>query len=341
MSSTTPFIRAISVHFPDRLETNDDLMRENPNWMMDKVAEKTGIYARRISAPNECSSDLACGSAEQLFAATPALREQIDYVLFCSQTPDFILPTTACIIQHRLGLPTTAGALDLNLGCSGFIYGLGLAKGLIESGQARNVLLLTADNYTKLIHPKDRSVRTVFGDAGAATLISAGEHSVTAIHRPSVGSDGSGASNLIVPKGGFRAPVSGALPETEDESGNLRTEANLFMNGREIFAFTIKRVPSSIDQALEIAGWSRDDLDLVIFHQASKLVIDTLTKRLGFPVTKVWAGMDQIGNTVSATIPIALRQALDAGRLKAGDKVLLCGFGVGYSWGSIAVEWVG
>ncbi len=193
-------------------------------------------------------------------------------MLFCSQTPDFILPTTACVIQNRLGLAASAGALDINLGCSGFVYGLGLAKGLLESGQAENVLLLTADTYTKLIHPKDRSVRTVFGDAGAATVVTAG---APAIHRPSIGSDGSGAQNLIVPKGGFRSPITGPLPETEDESGNIRTEANLFMNGREIFAFTTKRVPGSIDQALAFAGWARADVDLVIFHQASKLVTGT------------------------------------------------------------------
>lgn len=330
-------IRAIACHLPEKRVTNADLSAANPDWLMDKVIEKTGINARYVAAEGETASDLAVNATEKLFLEHPELREQIDFLIFCSQAPDYILPTTACIIQNRIGLSTSAGALDINLGCSGYIYCLGLAKALIESGQRKMVLILTADTYTKLIHPRDRSVRSVFGDGAAATVVQASGERLT-IHIPDLGSDGSGATNLIVPVGGFRRRTSDPI-EHVDESGNLRTDANLFMNGREILMFTLKRVPGSVANAMGNAGWSTEDVDLLVLHQASKLVLDTLTQRLKVPADRSWNGMSQIGNTVSATIPFALRQAVDAGALKPGAKVILAGFGVGYSWGSVAVEW--
>jgi 3-oxoacyl-[acyl-carrier-protein] synthase-3 len=337
MTKKLPYISALSTHLPVKVETNDDLAATSPSWHMDKVADKTGIFARHIAAEGETAVDLACAAAQKMFEDRPNIKESIDYLIFCSQTPDYFLPTSACIIQDRLGLGTSTGSLDINLGCSGYIYCLGLAKALIESGQCSNVLILTADTYTKLIHPMDRSVRTIFGDGAAATLVSAGSETAS-LHRPDLGSDGSGAGNLIVPLGGARRR-SGDTSERIDESGNHRTDANLFMNGREILMFTLKRVPASVAQALDHAGWRREDVELLVLHQASKLVLDTLTQRFGLPAERSWNGMSEIGNTVSSTIPIALRQALDANVLKPGMKVMLSGFGVGYSWASMGIEW--
>ncbi|GAA0611131.1 ketoacyl-ACP synthase III [Brevundimonas kwangchunensis] len=337
MAQNWSYISAISTYLPARSETNADLAAFAPTWNMDKVAEKTGILSRRKSDESETALDMACRAAEELFTEQPEYRESIDFLIFCTQTPDYILPTSACIIQDRLGIPSSAGTLDINLGCSGYVYCLGLAKALIESGQRSTILILTADTYTKLIHPLDRSVRSVFGDGAAATIVRSGSDR-TSIYSPDLGSDGSGAHNLIVPAGGFRQRDA-THEESTDESGNVRTDANLFMNGREILMFTLKRIPGSVAKALANANWSVDELDLLVLHQASKLVIDTLTQRLKVPADRSWNGMSEIGNTVSATIPIALRQAIDAGVLKPGSKVMLSGFGVGYSWGSLAVEW--
>lgn len=337
MAQNFSYISAISTYLPAQSETNDDLAAFAPNWNMDKVAEKTGIHSRRKAGEDETALDMACRAAEELFSTHPDYRDSVDFLIFCTQTPDYILPTSACVIQDRLGIPTSAGCMDVNLGCSGYIYCLGLAKALIESGQRSTVLILTADTYTKLIHPLDRSVRSVFGDGAAATIVRSGS-ATTSIHTPDLGSDGSGANNLIVPAGGFRQR-NASQQESVDESGNVRTDANLFMNGREILMFTLKRVPGSVGRALANANWRVDDIDLLVLHQASKLVIDTLTQRLKVPDNRSWNGMAGIGNTVSATIPIALRQAVDAGQLKPGAKVMLSGFGVGYSWGSVGLEW--
>ena len=201
-------LSAIEYYLPEKTLSTADLSAEFPEWSVEKIDEKTGIRERHIAAPDECASDLAVAAARKLFASSACQPDAVDYLLFCTQSPDYFLPTTACLIQDRLGLPKTAGALDFNLGCSGFIYGLGLAQGLIASGQASNVLLLTAETYSKFLNPRDRSVRTIFGDAAAATLLTA-EDSPNALIGPFVyGTDGSGGPNLIVPTGGTRRPRS-------------------------------------------------------------------------------------------------------------------------------------
>src|ERR1700677_1922670 len=183
-------IRAIEYHLPEAVLQGQDLAREFPDWPVAKIESKTGISQRHIAAAGECSSDLGIAAAKKLFASGAAAAAEIDFLLFCTQSPDYFLPTTACLVQTALDIPTHAGALDFNLGCSGFVYGLSLAKGLIETGQAANVLLITAETYSKFIHPGDRSVRTIFGDAGAATLINgiAGEQTASGIaaERPAI-----------------------------------------------------------------------------------------------------------------------------------------------------------
>lgn len=322
-------ITAVDYHLPEARLSNEDLVREFPDWSVQKIADKIGIDARHISAAGECSSDLAAAAAERLFAAGVD-RTSIDYLLFCTQSPDYFLPTTACLLQTRLGIPTSAGALDFNLGCSGYVYGLGLAKGLVETGQASKVLLLTGETYSKMLAPDDRSVRTVFGDGASATVVEAvdvAEGAAAPLGPFVYGTDGRGAGNLIVERGAFRTPVGGGASPT------------LFMDGGEIFAFTLSTVPKAVNALLGRAGLTAADVDLYIFHQANRHMLDHLRRKSAIPDEKFFVHMADCGNTVSATIPIALCEARRQGRLTPGALVALVGFGVGYSWSAALCRW--
>jgi 3-oxoacyl-[acyl-carrier-protein] synthase III len=335
------YIKAIEYYLPEGLLTNAMFASEYPDWTVAKIQEKTGIEVRHIASENECASDLGVNAAQKLFASGICSPEDIDYLLFCTQSPDYFLPTTACIMQDRLAIPKTAGAIDINQGCSGFIYGLGLAKGLIETGQARNILLITAETYSKHIHAGDKSVRTLFGDAAAATLVQAQETADTNIGPFIYGTDGGGGNNLIVPTGGMRRKRTEVSAQVfEDENNNMRSQDNLYMNGSEIFTFTLNTVPKSFKNILEKSGKNIDDIDLFIFHQASKFMLEHLRKKIKIPEEKFYMSFANYGNTVSSTIPIALRDALTEGKLRSGALVMLVGFGVGYSWGATLVRWV-
>jgi len=332
-------IAAIEYHLPESVLGTDDLAREFPQWSVEKIESKTGIRERHIAAENECASDLGIAAARKLFASGAAQPADIDFLLFCTQSPDYFLPATACLIQTALGIPTSAGALDFNLGCSGFVYGLGLAKGLIETGQASSVLLITAETYSKFIHPRDRSVRTIFGDAAAATLLRAEDRDTELIGPFVYGTDGAGAGNLMVAAGGMRKPLAGEAA-VEDGEGNWRGPGNLYMNGAELFSFTMTAVPASVNALLHRTNTTLADYDLFVFHQANRYMLNHLRKSLAIPEERFCIALEHCGNTVSSTIPIALKQAVGEGRLKAGDRVMLLGFGVGYSWGATSVVWI-
>lgn len=331
-------IVAVEYFVPPAILSNEDLALAFPEWSAEKIFEKTGIRCRHIAAANETAADLAFGAATRLFAQNDFDPAKIDFLIFCTQAPDYILPTSACVLQSRLHLSTSCGALDINLGCSGYVYGLSLAKAMIEAGIRKNVLLLTGDTYSKFIHPKDRSVRTLFGDAAAATLISAASDEV-AIGPFVLGTDGTGANNLIVPAGGARETVSSeSALETVDAFGNVRSRNNLFMDGPEIMNFTLSSVPKVMQELLENAGKTLDDIDHVIFHQANNFMLNALRKKIKVPPEKFIIELDTVGNTVSSTIPIAIARARKSGRIKSGDVALLLGFGVGYSWAGTIVE---
>ncbi|HWG41898.1 MAG TPA: ketoacyl-ACP synthase III [Gemmataceae bacterium] len=332
-------IRAIEYHLPEGMLTNDELACAFPGWTPEKIAAKTGIVQRRITAPQECASDLAVVAARKLFAGGTCRPEEIDFILLCTQSPDYFLPTTACILQDRLGLPTSAGALDYNLGCSGFVYGLSLAKGLIETGQAANVLLLTAETYSKFLHPDDRSVRPLFGDAAAATLVQARpdapDGDLPWIGPFVFGTDGKGMENLIVRAGGMRQPTNDALPHGR---GSVPSAGHLFMNGPEIFTFALRAVPQAVQALLDRAERTIDDIDLFVFHQANRYMLEHLRDKLKIPPEKFVVAMSHVGNTVSSTIPIALKDAVDRQLLQVSKLVLLVGFGVGYSWAATLIR---
>ena len=331
------FVASLAFALPEREVTNDDLQAENPDWDMARVAAKVGIHARRIAAPDETAADLGYEAARRLIGGLGLDPASIDALLLCTQSPDYFLPTTACLLQDRLGLPTTCAALDFNQGCSGYVYGLWMANALVASGSARNVLLVTAETYSKFIHPRDRSVRVLFGDGASATLVTA-EPGGARIGPCTLGTDGTGYENLIVPAGGARRPACAATAaEITDENGSVRTAEHLFMDGQELFAFTLKRVPEVVRATLARARLGADAVDWYVFHQANAFMNEHLRVKLKIPKERAPLHFERYGNTVSSSIPIALHAS--AGRFCPGDHVMLVGFGVGYSWGAMLLDW--
>jgi 3-oxoacyl-[acyl-carrier-protein] synthase-3 len=328
-------ITDIATYLPERLVTNEALSAIFTEWTPDAIFQKTGIRQRHAVEPNQCASDLAVKAAEKLLAGRD--RNSFDFVLFCTQTPDFPLPTTACLLQQRLGLPQRCGALDFNLGCSGYIYGLALGKSLLEARLAENLLLLNADTYTRLLDPQDRSTRPIFGDAGAATLLSrASNHR---LHSFVFGTDGSGAEQLIVRAGGLRVQEAAPSEPAAADSRPAKRPECLFMNGPEIFNFTLKVVPQLIKDILARAQLQPEQIDLFVFHQANAYMLEHLRRKLKIPQARFELCLEDCGNTVSVTIPLALERALKAGRIRPGMKILLAGFGVGLSWAGCILEW--
>ncbi|MCE7480330.1 ketoacyl-ACP synthase III [Microbacterium profundi] len=331
-------IAAVDYYLPERVLDNEELATEFPEWSVEKISAKTGIDRRHISAPDEFSSDLAIAAARKLFARDAIDPQTIDYVILCTQSPDYFLPSTSCIVQNALGVPTSAGATDITLGCSGYVYGLGLAKGLIESGQVSNVLLLTADTYTKFINPADKSVRTIFGDGASATLVT-GDGDVDSITAITYGTDGAGGKSLIVPNGGLRAGAA-LQPNAEPIVRELTPSGyDLYMDGPDIFNFTLRVVPRTVEEILTKAEMEREDIDLFVFHQANAFMLEHLRKKLKVPADRFFVSLAESGNTVSSTIPIALADAEGQGKLVKGMRVMLLGFGVGLSWGGLVTRW--
>jgi 3-oxoacyl-[acyl-carrier-protein] synthase-3 len=327
------YIKAISYYLPETVVTNEELIKEFPEWSVDKIVNKVGIDQRHIAKPDETSADLATKAAEKLFAEYDIDKSSIDFILFCTQSPDYFLPTSACLIQKKLKIPTSCGALDFNLGCSGYVYGLSLAKGLLLGGIANNILLLTGETYSKFMHPKDKGNRTLFGDAGSATLISS--DGFAEIGNFSLGTDGKGGENLIVKTGGMRN-----REKTDDlrfdENGNPISSDHLYMNGSEIFNFTIEAVPPLIEDTLAKNALAREDVDGYVFHQANKFMINFLRKKLKIAPEKFHMYMSEVGNTVSNTIPIVITEELKENALHGN--ILLAGFGVGYSWAGCVLK---
>jgi 3-oxoacyl-[acyl-carrier-protein] synthase-3 len=331
-------ITAVDYYLPEKTLTNADLSDEFPEWSVDKIASKTGIVTRHVASETEYSSDLAVGAARRLFSNSAIDPAQVDYLIVVTQSPDYYLPTTATLVHDQLGLRADAGSTDIALGCSGYIYALGLAKGLIESEQVASVLIVTADTYTKFLNPKDKSVRTIFGDGASATFVIA-DGNAGSISALTYGTDGSGAKHLIVPSGGLRTGTQ-LSPKSEPAVRGLEPgEYDLYMDGAEIFNFTIKVAPASVASILQKAGLQMDDVDLFVFHQANKYMLEHLRKKLDIPAAKFAIFMENSGNTVSSTIPIALTEASRTGMLRPGMKVLLLGFGVGLSWGGAVITW--
>ena len=327
------YIKAISYYLPERIVTNEQLVEEFPEWSVDKIAKKVGINERHIAGEDETAGDLAFRAAEKLILENSVDKESIDFMLLCTQSPDYFLPSTSCIIQNKLGLSTKCGAFDFNLGCSGYEYGLAVAKGLIFSGIAKNILLLTAETYNKHIHPKDKGNRTIFGDGASASLIST--EGFARIGDFVLGSDGSGYDRLIHKSGAMRN--SQPLNDLHfDENNNPQSSDYLFMDGKAIFDFTSDVVPPMIEEVLAKSELTKEDVNLFVFHQANKYMINYLRKLMEIDKDKFYVFMENVGNTVSSTIPIALCEAQKESKLHGN--VVLAGFGVGLSYGATVLK---
>lgn len=324
------FIKAINYYLPEKVVTNEELLKEFPEWSVDKVAAKVGIDSRHVADENETAGDLAEKAARKLFEEHNIDPKSIDFLLLCTQSSDHFLPSTACILQDRLGIPTTAGAFDYNLGCSGCVYGMAVAKGLIAGGIAKNVLLLTAETYNKYLHPSDKSNRSIFGDAAAACLIST--EGIAEIGEMSLGTDGSGAKHLIVETGAARHKAATGK-QTTDNDGHIRRDDYLYMDGSAIFNFTLDAVPAMMKDILAKNEMVKENIDYYVFHQANKFMLNTIRKVCVLPKDKFYVNLNETGNTVSSTVMIGLKQCLDAGTITPGMKVMVAGFGVGLSWG--------
>lgn len=319
------FIKAISTYVPSKKISNNEISEQFPEWDSDKILNKIGIQSRNITSEDEYTSDIAVSAINNLFEEHKIDKNIIDFLIICTQSPDYFLPTTACIVQDKVGLKTSCGAIDINQGCSGFIYGLSLANALVVSGTSKNVLLITAETYSKHIHHTDKGNMSLFGDASTATLIS--DEGEFEIGKFSLGTDGSGAENLIIKNGASK------YQKTEDKND---MDNYLYMNGSEIFNFTSKSVPLLVDDNLLKNGVSKDEIDTFIFHQANTFMLNFLRKKIGIPTEKFVIDMLNYGNTVSSTIPLALKNSIKSKRDM--KKIMLVGFGVGYSWGAVCLN---
>ncbi|SEH25174.1 3-oxoacyl-ACP synthase III family protein [Selenomonas sp. KH1T6] len=315
-------IRAVAGHLPPQVEKND---------MSTRAAQALGIEERHVAEPGQAASDLAVLAAEQLFSRYPEAREGIDFVLLCTQQPDYPLPSTACIVAEKLGLPKQVGALDYNLGCSGYVYGLALAKGLVEAGLSRKLLLLTSSLYNGSISSEDNATAPVFGDGSSATLIEAVESEKPLLDAFVFGTDGRGAGSIIQEVGGSRFPFgSTPLEKIQDEHGS-HTRADIFMDGQEVMLFTLREVPPMVEEVLQKAGVTREELSYAVFHQPNKFMLDYVQRKCKLQKVPFFSDVRSTGNTVSASIPLGLTSIIEKNEGELSH-VLLAGFGVGLSW---------
>lgn len=327
-------IKEIEVYLPTQRLTNDQLKEENPTWFNDTLVNRTGVLERRIAGQSETALDLAFEACQRLFQKHQELQSIADCIVFCTQSPDYIIPPNACILHGMLGLGNSVLAFDYNLACSGYIYGLAISRGLVATGMASNVLLVNSDTYTKFINSGDRSTRTLFGDAAAVSWITASEENKGVIDIQ-CSTSGLNYEMFMIPAGGMRNPKSDSTQkESIDKHGNVKTSENIHMDGVGVLGFVNSVIPNQIESILKSNGLSFDDIDLLIFHQASKLALDSLKRVLRVDSKKIFSNLSLIGNTVSASIPIALKEARDQNALSQGNLILLVGFGVGLSWGT-------
>ena len=316
-------IESIDYYLPKKIETVETLLEKNPDWLIEEIKKKTGVNNRYISSDDETSLDLGVNAAKKLLSNSD-VRSEIDALIFITQSPDYVLPTSACIIQEKLKLLTSCMSFDVNQGCSGFVYGLAIASSLIANKLSKKTLMICADTYTKYIDEHDRTCRPIFSDGAAAILIKSSNTS--SIGPFELGTDGKGAMNLIVENSGARIDKN-------------NSQKKLFMNGSKVFMFSMSEVPKCVENLLDKANKKISDIDLFIFHQASKVVLDNIIRRLNLPDEKVFCNYSSVGNTVSASIPIAIKDALNKGVLKNDKLVMIVGFGVGYSWGATLMKW--
>lgn len=330
-------IRALSACVPATVSKNAEALRGVvPDEEIEKTIHAIGIREKRIAAADVCASDLCFRAAKKLFADNPEIeRDSIDVLLFMSQTGDYRTPATAAILQHRLGLSVNCAAMDLSLACSGYVYALSTAFAYAANPGVKRVLLLDGETYSKVVNPRDRVNAPLYGDAGTATLIEkSGDFGESYFV---LKTDGRGENAVKIPAGACRFPASEeTLAEAVAPDGSLRSACEVFMNGMEVFNFAVRCAPDAIKEVASISGLSPADADYVVFHQANKMLTDFLAARMKIPAEKVPYSLHKYGNTSSASVPLTISECL-SGKAPA-EKVLLCGFGAGFSWAGTALS---
>lgn len=316
------------MYVPSRVVTNEDLAQSGLDTSDEWIGSRTGIKERRVVAQGEATSDLAVKAAQQALQVARVHPQEVDLIIVATSTPDHILPATASLVQERLGA-LRAGALDINAACSGFVYGLVLGAGQIEAGRARSVLVIGADALSLRVDWRDRTTCVLFGDGAGAVLLQASDE--PGILASSLGSDGSGADLLIIPAGGSRYPG--------DAEASRNGDCYIKMNGPQIFRWATQMLGRAAEKVVEASELTPAEIDLLIPHQANLRIIEAAARRLKLPLEKVFINVDKYGNTSAASIPIALCEAIEAGRLQAGDHVVLTSFGAGLTWAAAVVRW--
>jgi 3-oxoacyl-[acyl-carrier-protein] synthase-3 len=338
-------IESIAYALPERILTNDDLVKDNPTWDMARLVERTGVLERRVAAADETALDLGYQACLALDKEGHLHRQEIDALIFCTETPDHPIPPNSCLLHERLQLGTNVMAFDITLACSGFVYAVGIARGFVASGTARRVLVVTADTYSRIIHPADRASRCLFGDGGAATVVTASDiladRSTYALRvlDMSFGTSGAQYERFIIRAGGARLPRSAETGrEFADRSGNIRTAEHIEMDGLGVLSFFNATVPRAVREILRRNSLQTKDVGAYVFHQASLVAVEGIVRSLGIPRDDVVLDISKLGNMVSASVPIALRRAQDAGRIPRDRPSVLCGFGVGLSWATALIQ---
>jgi len=322
-------IKHITYHLASEVISNEDLSFEFPEFTAQRIYKNGGIKKRYRTIESVIGSDLAYNAAIRLFEETELQRDDVEFILFCTEGLDYIAPMTACLLQDRLGLRQDIGALDLPSGCSGFTNAVGMAKAIIESGQSTNVLLLFGDTPGLVSHPKDFVLRSLFSDAGAAVWVVKSKENK--IGKVVYGVDGSGVKHLFVDQSCLRNPPNEAWFEKNKEVGGM-PRGQMKMDGLGVFRFSLKKVPVLVDNILKKNDLQIDDIDLFVFHQASKIILKSIQRKLKISDKKMAYYIEENGNTVSVSIPLALKEAEKEGRISKGSKVLIAGFGIGFSW---------
>ncbi|MBR5914054.1 MAG: ketoacyl-ACP synthase III [Selenomonadaceae bacterium] len=325
-------IRAVSSYLPEKIEKNSDFVNE-------RFSKKLGVVERHIAADDESAGDLAVRAAENLFSEYDINRDETDFILLCTQHPDYQVPNTAPHLQYRLGLSKNVGSMDIALGCSGYIYGLAVAKGLIETGMAKKILFITSSVYTKYASKKDLGVRPLFGDGATATWIEGVDEESENIRAFVFGSDGSRYNKLYIPVGGSRNMPRNTPEVFEyDENHNGRSNYDAYMDGMAITYFTFREVPPLVDNVLAAAKITRADLDYCIFHQANYFMLEQVRKKTALEDVPFHNDITHTGNLISGSVPYAIEQVIDSVDVKNLHNVLLTGFGVGLSWAGCIVD---
>jgi 3-oxoacyl-[acyl-carrier-protein] synthase-3 len=318
----------LAVALPDQTVRSDEIAAWTgaaPEFIVNKI----GVENRHYLRADETAADLARAACQRLFDQQPGLGPRdVELLVLVTQNPDYRLPHTAAILQSSLGLPRSCASFDLNLGCSGYVYGLTAVAGFMAAQGMQNALLVTCDPYSKVMRREDKNTVTIFGDAATATWMSSQQGA--RLGRGDFGTDGAGAKSLMIRAGGSARPLGGLYG---GDNGYAPEDVAVAMNGRAIYNFMMRRAPLTVAACLQKNGLTNDEVDLFVFHQASKFLLESLRARMDLPEEKTPISLSQVGNTVSSTIPIVLEELFAADRL-AGKTVVVCGFGVGLSWGT-------